>query len=76
MNENEFEYNGKKYVAVEDNAFEICENCAFKTESPLRLGCGMLQRRMKIPPCSPLDRKDRRNVHFVEKGKARNESKD
>ena len=53
MNENEFELDGKVYVAVEDSN---CDGCAFSavTCSP-------------TPPCHNEDRKDNKSVIFVEK---------
>lgn len=60
MNENEFEFNGKTYVAVEDEL--PCKNCAFWGKS-----CGILQWHGKIPPCSAPYRKDDKDVRFVMK---------
>ena len=55
MDENEFEHEGKFYVAVVQNNFPFCEGCAFES-SP----CG------HTPECT-IKRKDETNVIFVEK---------
>lgn len=68
MNENEFRYAGKTFVAVEDIDLELCWNCSFKTESPFRFSCETLRTSGEIPHCAAKRRKDGRNVHFVEKG--------
>lgn len=60
MNENEFSYGGKTYVAVEEGI--SCKCCAFWEGK-----CGALQWHGKIPPCSAPDRKDERDVCFVMK---------
>lgn len=60
MNENEFSYGGKTYVAVEEGI--PCKRCAFWGGK-----CGALQWHGKIPPCSAPDRKDERDVCFVMK---------
>lgn len=56
MDENEFELDGKFYVAVVQNNFPFCEGCAFE-DSP----CG------HTPECTINKRKDETNVIFVEK---------
>lgn len=63
INENEFEYNGKKYVEVEEKT-DICDDCAFS-----KIDCGKLQRLGKIPECCAFARDDLMDVRFVEKGK-------
>lgn len=60
INENEFLFSGKTYVAVEKN---FCKGCAF--------WCSELQKRGEIPHCGAQYRKDGRDVIFVEKGKAK-----
>nr|DAL71794.1 MAG TPA: hypothetical protein [Caudoviricetes sp.] len=54
MNENEFELNGKMYVAVDTTG--TCEGCAFEGD---KTGCD------STPSCSPR-RSDGRNVIYVE----------
>lgn len=66
MNENEFQLNGKTYVAVESDKNNPCKGCAFWAE-----GCTKLKRRGKIPCCSTVFRADRKSVIFVEKGAQR-----
>lgn len=56
MNENEFELDGKIYVAMEQDSFPFCEGCAFDA-----LPCGHL------PECTLNKRRDGINVIFVEK---------
>lgn len=53
-NENEFELNGRRYVAVDTTG--TCEGCAFEGDKP---GCD------SAPPCSAR-RSDGRNVIYVE----------
>lgn len=68
MNENEFEYDGKTYIAVEDTGLksEACKNCVF---FDLLRCCLMLRVRGIIPNCLNGVRNDGRDVHFVEKYK-------
>ena len=54
-NENEFELNGKRYIAV--NTTGTCEGCAFDGDE---LNCA------RTPSCSTARRSDGRNVIFVE----------
>lgn len=61
MNENEFEFNGKTYVAVEDES-PLCSGCAF-----FEYHCIRLQTFGKIPRCTVIDREDGRLVKFFEK---------
>ena len=62
MNENEFELDGKVYVA---------EQCVLIDENPSCCWCAFdaLSKRIncKIVPCDDHERKDGRNVIFVEK---------
>lgn len=53
-NENEFNLNGRRYVAVDTTG--TCEGCVFEGDET---GCG------STPPCSPR-RSDGRNVIYVE----------
>lgn len=55
MNENEFEWHGKKYIAKEIDC--KCRECALYHNT---FDC------YHSPPCAPDQRKDRRNVIFVE----------
>jgi hypothetical protein len=63
MNENEFVFEGKTYVAVVDDmellSKEVygCDQCAFTG-----MDCTF-----ERPPCYMVGRKDRRSVHFEEK---------
>lgn len=61
MNQNEFQFNGKTYVAIENNGGSTCMGCAFS-----RLDCYNIK---SIPPCLSQIREDGSCVHFVEKGK-------
>lgn len=63
MNENEFSYRGKTYIAVEDEADYTCRGCALA-----RMNCYKLMGIGKIPPCRSAYRLDGNNVVFVEKG--------
>lgn len=67
MNENEFQFNGKTYIAVDGKAgfpgYVLCRRCAFLKEF-----CYKLVRSEKIPACLASYRKDNRDVYFVEKG--------
>lgn len=54
MNENEFEYNGKMYVAERG---VDCTTCAMDAEDTC----------YAAPQCTPAERKDNRDVIFVEK---------
>ena len=56
--ENKFKYNGVWYIAVEE---ESCRSCAFKTG---RWGC--IVKFENVPACGKEERKDNRNVIFVE----------
>lgn len=60
MNENEFELNGKVYVAVDNKE---CDGCAFSygDDGSVTDGCGV------CPRCYPSEREDDRSVIFVEK---------
>lgn len=55
MSENDFELNGKRYIAV--NTTSTCEGCAFDGDEP---NCA------HAPSCSTARRPDGRNVIFVE----------
>lgn len=57
MNENEFELDGKFYVAV-DVDHDSCGKCSLRAH-PCYL--------TNFPHCASNDRKDKRNVIFVEK---------
>ena len=57
MNENEFELDGKVYVSV-DVDHDSCCKCALRVH-PCYL--------TNFPHCTPNDRKDKRNVIFVER---------
>lgn len=57
INENEFRFIGKTYVAIER---EQCRGCAFY--------CYELRKRGEIPNCTDQSISDGRNVIFVEKG--------
>lgn len=73
MNENKFEYLGRKYVAVEDKVLdEVCEKCAFSEWAITKIlpPCGTLQKHGEIPPCDSQKRKDCKDVYFVDEGKA------
>ena len=62
MNENEFEYKGVTYVAVDatrdEDGLICCDGCAMS---------GVDVRDCFTVKCSSFDRKDNRNVIFVEK---------
>lgn len=60
MNENEFELDGKVYVAVEG---KDCDGCAFcdGPDDNTAIGCGL------SPRCYPHGRIDNRSVIFTEK---------
>lgn len=63
MNENEFEYNGKTYIAINaPMAGNCCQECAFSPAS-----CMQLLDSTKIPPCTRTGRMDNRSVIFIEK---------
>lgn len=62
MNENEFDYNAKTYVAVETE--KPCDKCAFVRD----IGCVSLKIRGIIPECLSRFRADGKRVFFVEKG--------
>lgn len=55
MDENEFEIDGKVYVAVPDDGEFFCSGCAFESYT-----CPEIE-------CRPKHRLDGRNVIFVEK---------
>jgi len=55
MNENEFEYDGKKYIANEDG---YCLDCAFYNRKP---HCSEV-----TPSCLASERKDGVPVNFIE----------
>lgn len=57
MNENEFEMNGRRYVAAPGKR---CSRCAFFDED---FNCDM------APPCESERRSDGKNVIFIEKPK-------
>jgi hypothetical protein len=63
-NENEFEFEGKTYVAVDDKG--SCKECSFYSDQELR-SCLALSHLEIIPRCYPYARKDRRDVNFKEK---------
>lgn len=63
IDENEFSFSGKTYVASESDKNNTCRGCAFCAEE-----CTELKRRGKIPCCSTVFRADRQSVIFVEKG--------
>lgn len=63
MDENEFRYDGKTFVAVEDEDEIPCTRCAL-----WKVDCYWLRAHGEIPHCSERLRKDGRNVRFVEKG--------
>lgn len=56
MDENEFEFEGKSYVAVEQDKYPFCSGCAFEF-----CGCS------RVPECVRSKRADNVNVIFVEK---------
>jgi hypothetical protein len=58
--ENEFEKDGKTYVAVEGGG---CESCAMHIDD----NCIGLGDNTTIPWCGMNDRADKRNVYFKEK---------
>lgn len=58
MSENEFELDGKVYVAVDGHRYS-CVSCAFSDYQ--------CYSRRTIPGCISKERKDKRNVIFVEK---------
>ncbi len=58
MNENEFEYEGKKFVAIEEDG---CDNCFYGKD------CALLMNEGKIPACAGTGRTDKKSVIFVEK---------
>lgn len=64
MNENEFQFRGKTYVAVRDDDDSGCDKCAFAFD----IACATLHLREEFPPCIAQIREDGKNVHFVEKG--------
>ena len=59
-NENEFELNGKKYVAIEEGKLDNCLGCAFYTDPD---GCFF------SPACSASFRTDKRSMVWKEVGK-------
>ena len=62
MDENEFEFDGKVYVAIENNSSK-CDGCALDAETDVGYCLDINQEH----PCLAMDRKDRRNVIFLEK---------
>ena len=62
MNENQFELEGKTFVAVQEH--EPCEGCAFEERAD---ECWKLREAGKIPPCNWKLRKDGIATIFVEK---------
>lgn len=72
MNENEFQYNGRTYVAKEEHFakdYYRCLSCAF-IEEP----CFGLMNRKKIPQCHFSFRQDKREVYFELKKKETTEN--
>lgn len=67
VNEHEFDYKGKTYIAVEDKDECNCSKCAFCQSED----CMKLRTQWKIPPCYKEKREDCKNVIFVEKGKTK-----
>lgn len=63
MNENEFEHDGKVYVAVDERLG--CEGCSFQTK--IHGGCNFAAAIGFGPYCFKPRRQDGRNVIFVEK---------
>lgn len=61
MNENEFEFEGKKYQAIDDCG-NLCDGCAFHNKE----ACGESYYHA-VPKCDDSDRDDGRSVIFVEK---------
>lgn len=61
MNDNEFELNGKSYIAVDDND-SPCIGCALHHKDE----CGESYYHV-VPQCDGNGRPDHRNVIFVEK---------
>jgi len=57
--ENEFEYKGRIYVAVDSDGVG-CDGCAFARDIEVVWGCGMFS-------CLANDRSDHRRVKFKEK---------
>jgi len=57
MNENEFEYDGKRYKASE--CINYCQGCAFNDGY-----CYLVS--LVIPPCAKDKRSDREDVIFIE----------
>ena len=66
MNEDEFEYNGKTYVTVNQSYNFPCEGCAFYKEEDEDYFC-KLRNAGKIPPWSWKLREDGIESMFVEK---------
>lgn len=65
MNENKFKYNGVELKTEEINInIECCKRCYFRYETFQE--CISLINRNKIPSCISLDRKDGKDVIFVE----------
>jgi hypothetical protein len=62
--ENKFKYNGLWYIAVEQSG---CRNCAFNTDNPRSCKLDAIDAiGIELPGCSKIDRRDKRNVIFVE----------
>jgi len=61
MNENEFEYEGKAFIAVDSDAG--CYGCYFEQKDC----CGLQDDRI-IPNCFGSRRQDKTEVMFTEKG--------
>lgn len=59
MEENEFEYNGQKYVA----SVNVCAFCEFRRVP----NCFELMKNGVIPYCSRHAREDGRHVYFIKK---------
>jgi hypothetical protein len=60
MNEDEFEYEGKTYVAVEGSG---CELCAMF----INYDCSVINAGDSFPQCYSKFSKDKADVHFEEK---------
>lgn len=62
MNENEFEYNGRKFKTTEIELCNFsCEGCSFS-----KTHCFNLAGKKLIPGCMGFERKDKKDVIFVE----------
>lgn len=61
MNENEFELDGKVYVALPANG-DSCYGCSFINHQ-----CRVMVSDMMIPDCNERTRNDKKNVIFMEK---------